>query len=55
MIFAVCTGLFISSMWLICHWYYQRIYGHKLRWWAIPLSHGALLFGERLERWEDVG
>lgn len=44
---------FVAACWLACDLFYGRIYGHRLRWWAKPFAHGALLFGRRLKDWED--
>jgi len=45
--------LALIPAWLVCHQWYKRIHGCRLRWWAVPFSHGALLFDRRLpDRWE---
>jgi lysylphosphatidylglycerol synthetase-like protein (DUF2156 family) len=46
------TLALLVCAWTLCGRFYARIYHHKLRWWAVPFSHGALLFGKRLNDWE---
>lgn len=37
---------------LACDWYYSRVHGRHLKWWAIYFANGALLFDKRLKDWE---
>lgn len=46
------TLLVLPASWWLMHRSYRWIWHHRLRWWAIPFAHGAVLFGHRLERWE---
>lgn len=45
-------AVFYLLVWTFTDWYYSKIWGHRLRWWAKPFAHGALLFNRRLKDWE---
>lgn len=43
----------VFAVWLFLRREYRRLYGCVPKWWAVPFTHGALLFGRRLpETWE---
>lgn len=44
--------LVIPAAWLYCNWWYKKVWGYPLKWWAIWASHGALLFVIRIKKWE---
>ncbi len=48
----VLAVMFILLVWLLMAEIYAWVHGARLRWWAVPAAHGALLFRTRLHRWE---
>lgn len=45
--------LLLFASWLLMGRFYKLIYGVPAKWWAIPFTHGAILWARRLPRnWE---
>jgi hypothetical protein len=49
---ALLASALLLSTWLLMHHFYKRIHGARLKWWAIPFAHGAVLMGQRLKHLE---
>lgn len=44
--------LILPAGWLYMHRWYRKIWGRRLRWYAIPLAHGAVFWSKRLPQFE---